>query len=85
MVVDIDKDGKRKMSSEEDGEGNSLELTLGIDLELSVLDSYVLCVPGLGFSTCGACVCSISIIWEHLEMQILGPTPGLLEVQKTEF
>ena len=44
-VIDSDRDGKRKRSSKNE----NLELVLGDDLQLSVLDSYVLNVPG--FST----------------------------------
>lgn len=63
-------------------EGNGLELTLGSDLELSVLDSCAWC-PRIGSSMCGACANSIT--WEHLEMQILGPTPGLLGLRFREL
>lgn len=58
-------------------EGNGLELTLGSDLELSVLDTSVFDVSGW-FSVCGACASNFSIVWGHLEMHILGPAPGLL-------
>lgn len=58
-------------------EGNGLELTLDSDLELSVLDTSVFGVSGW-FSTYGACASNFSIVWGHLEMQILGPTLGLL-------
>ena len=44
-VIDSDRDGKRKRSSKNE----NLELVLGDNLQLSVLDSYVLNVPG--FST----------------------------------
>lgn len=63
-------------------EGNGLELILGSDRELSVLDSCAGC-PRLGISMCGAY--ANSIIWEHLEMQILGPTPGLLGLRFREL
>lgn len=41
-VIDSDRDGKRKRSSKDE----NLELVLGDNLQLSVLDSYVLNVPG---------------------------------------
>ena len=41
-VIDSDRDGKRKRSSKDE----NLELVLGDDLQLSVLDSYLLNVPG---------------------------------------
>ena len=41
-VIDSDRDGKRKRSSNNE----NLELVLGDDLQLSVLDAYVLNVPG---------------------------------------
>lgn len=41
-VIDSDRDGKRKRSSKDE----NLELVLDDDLQLSVLDSYLLNVPG---------------------------------------
>lgn len=41
-VIDCERDGKRKRSSKDE----NLELVLGNDLQFSVLDSYLLNVPG---------------------------------------